>query len=69
LVGSQIVLSLALPVPMVALLWLTGRRDVMGAFVNRRSTQLLALAMAAVVLVLNAVLLAQTAGVAVPGLG
>ena len=68
LVGSQIVLSLALPVPMVALLWLTGRRDVMGPLVNGRTTQALAIAMAGLVLTLNAVLLAQTAGVPVPGL-
>jgi manganese transport protein len=69
LVMSQIVLSLALPVPMVALLWFTSRRAVMGAFVNSRLTQAGALAAAAVVLTLNFVLLAQTAGVPIPGLG
>lgn len=69
LVVSQIVLSLALPVPMVALVWLTGRRDVMGAFVNRRATQIAAIGCAAVVLGLNVVLLLQTAGVPIPGLG
>jgi manganese transport protein len=69
LVASQIVLSLALPVPMLALLWFTSRRDVMGAFVNSRLTQVGAIAAAAVVLTLNFVLLAQTAGVPIPGLG
>jgi manganese transport protein len=69
LVGSQIVLSLALPVPVVALLWFTGRRDVMGAFVSGRLVKAAGWTMAAVVLVLNAVLLTQTAGLAVPGLG
>ena len=44
LVLSQVVLSLALPVPMVALVWLTGRRDVMGTFVNARAVQIAALA-------------------------
>jgi manganese transport protein len=68
LVGSQIVLSLALPVPMLALLWLTGRRAVMGDFVNSKRVQAAAIAMAAVVLALNFLLLAQTAGVPIPGL-
>ncbi|MDE2201043.1 MAG: Nramp family divalent metal transporter, partial [Rhodospirillales bacterium] len=66
---SQVVLSLALPVPMLALLWFTGRRAVMGAFVNSRLTQAVAVAAALVVMALNAVLLAQLAGVAIPGLG
>jgi manganese transport protein len=69
LVGSQIVLSLALPVPMLALLWFTGRRAVMGEYVSSRPMQALAVAMAAVVLALNFVLLAQTVGIDVPGLG
>jgi manganese transport protein len=69
LVGSQIVLSLALPVPMVALLWFTGRRAVMGDYVASRPLRWLAGAMAAVVLALNVVLLAQTVGVPLPGLG
>ena len=69
LVGSQIVLSLALPVPVVALLWFTGRREVMGGFVSGPLVKAAGWAMAAVVLLLNAVLLAQTAGLAVPGLG
>ena len=36
LVVSQVVLSIALPVPMIALLMFTGRADIMGAFVNGR---------------------------------
>ena len=39
LVYSQVALSLALPVPMIALTVFTGRRDIMGAFVNSRLTQ------------------------------
>jgi manganese transport protein len=69
LIWSQVVLSLVLPVPMIALLMLSGRRDVMGDFANRRLTQLGAVVAAAVVLVLNAVLLLQTAGIPVPYLG
>ncbi len=69
LVMSQIVLSLALPVPMLALVWLTGRRDVMGSLVNRRTTQAAAIVCTVLVLGLNAILLAQTAGVPIPGLG
>ena len=68
LVLSQVVLSLALPVPMVALVLFTRRRDLMGAFANGRATQVAALAGAALVLGLNAVLLAQAFGVPIPGL-
>jgi manganese transport protein len=69
LVMSQVVLSLALPVPMIALVWLTSRTDVMGSHRNRAVTVGLAVAGAAAVLALNVVLLVQTFGVTVPGLG
>jgi manganese transport protein len=69
LVMSQVVLSLALPVPMIALVWLTSRTDVMGPHRNRAVTVGLAVAGAAAVLALNVVLLVQTFGVTVPGLG
>ncbi|WP_375454253.1 Nramp family divalent metal transporter [uncultured Methylobacterium sp.] len=68
LVLSQVVLSLALPVPMIALVLFTRRPDLMGAFANGRATQGAALAGAGIVLCLNAVLLAQAFGVPVPGL-
>jgi len=54
---------------MIALLLLTGRRDVMGDFVNGRVTQIIAISAAVLVLLLNALLLLQTAGMEVPGLG
>jgi manganese transport protein len=60
LVVSQVVLSLALPLPMIALLIFTGRRDIMGAFTNSRFTAVLAIAGTAIVLALNLVLIAQT---------
>jgi manganese transport protein len=69
LVMSQVVLSLVLPVPMIALLVLSGRREVMGAFANRRVTQVGAVIAAAIVLALNLVLLLQTLGVPVSFLG
>jgi manganese transport protein len=59
LVISQVVLSLVLPVPMVALLLLSRRPGVMGAFVAGRLTSFVALAAAGLTLVLNFVLLAQ----------
>ena len=68
LVLSQVVLSLALPVPMLALLWFTSRAKVMGEFVNGRTMTMAAFAGAIVVLALNTVLLLQTAGIAIPGL-
>jgi manganese transport protein len=69
LVMSQVVLSMALPVPMIALLVLSGRRDVMGDFANRPFVQVGAIAATVLVLALNAVLLAQTAGIALPLIG
>ena len=63
LVGSQVVLSLALPVPMIALLVLAGRRDIMGSFAVRGWTRLGAILAAALVLALNLILLLQTVGV------
>ncbi len=68
LVLSQVVLSLALPVPMLALLWFTTRKRFMGAFVNSRAMTVAAVAGTIVVLLLNTVLLLQTAGIAIPGL-
>ena len=68
LVLSQVVLSIALPLPMIALLIFTQRRDLMGAFVNSRLTGLAAILATVIVLALNAVLIAQTIGIEIPGL-
>jgi manganese transport protein len=68
LVISQVVLSIALPLPMIALLLFTGRAEIMGRFVNGRLTAAAATAGAAIVLLLNAVLILQTFGVPIPGL-
>jgi manganese transport protein len=66
LVWSQVVLSLILPVPMISLLVLSGRRDVMGDFASRRTTQIGTVLAAGVVLALNLILLLQIAGIPVP---
>jgi manganese transport protein len=68
LVISQVVLSIVLPVPMISLVMFTRRRDIMGAFANSRLTDALAILGTAIILALNAVLLAQTFGVEIPGL-
>jgi manganese transport protein len=68
LVISQVVLSIALPLPMVALLMFTRRADLMGPFANSRTTHLAALAGATIVLALNIVLLLQLFNVPIPGL-
>jgi manganese transport protein len=68
LVVSQVVLSHALPVPVVALIAFTRRSDIMGAFANGRLTNVAAAAATAIILALNAILLLQTFGVTIPGL-
>src|SRR6185437_6842949 len=62
LVASQIVRSLALPVPMIALVAFTSRRDVMGACVNARLTTAAATAATGLVLALNVVLMLNLPG-------
>src|SRR5229473_317058 len=68
LVISQVVLSIALPLPMIALLMFTRRPAIMGAFANGRATNAAALLGTAVVLALNAFLILQTFGISIPGL-
>jgi manganese transport protein len=68
LVISQVVLSIALPLPMIALIMFTRRRDIMGRFANSRLTNFVAIAGAVVVLSLNVLLILQTFGVTIPGL-
>ena len=67
LVISQVVLSIALPLPMIALLIFTRRADIMGSFANSRLTNFAALVGTALVLVLNSILILQTLGVTIPG--
>ena len=62
LLYSQVALSFALPVPMIALVIVTSRRDIMGKFVNSRTTTAAAIAATVVILALNVVLLLHTFG-------
>ena len=66
LVLNQVALSLILPVPMIVLLILTRRRDVMGSHANGRLTMAAVTAAAAIVLALNLLLVLQIAGVPLP---
>jgi manganese transport protein len=68
LVISQVVLSFALPIPMIALVMFTRRRDLMGEFVNGRVTNIAAIVGTVIILFLNLLLLMQTFGVPIPGL-
>jgi manganese transport protein len=68
LVISQVVLSIALPLPMISLVIFTGKKDIMGAFANRRLTQVVAIAGTVIVLTLNLLLILETLGMTVPGL-
>jgi manganese transport protein len=68
LVISQVVLSLALPLPMAALVWLTCREDVMGRYRNRKCVAVLATLAALAVLSFNVILVLQTFGVDIAGL-
>jgi manganese transport protein len=68
LVVSQVVLSIALPLPMIALIIFTGRRDIMGTFTNSRVTQIAAAVGATIVIALNLFLIAELIGVPIPGL-
>ena len=60
LVISQVVLSLALPLPMISLIIFTSRTDIMGAFANTALTRVAAMIATAAVLGLNVVLIVQT---------
>ncbi|SRR5579883_526582 len=66
LVVSQVVLSLALPAPMIALVMFTRRRAIMGAYANTRLTDAAAIVATVAITAMNAILLAQTFGMNVP---
>jgi manganese transport protein len=60
LVLSQVVLSFGIPFALVPLVWFCRDRELMGALVNRRSTSILASAIAVLIVALNTFLLEQT---------
>ncbi|MBV9567556.1 MAG: divalent metal cation transporter, partial [Hyphomicrobiales bacterium] len=59
LILSQVVLSFALPLPLLALMMFTNRRSLMGDFVNSRLTMLAGIMGTVVIVALNLVLLFQ----------
>jgi manganese transport protein len=61
LVISQVVLSFGIPFALVPLILLTRQADVMGPFANRHATTVAASAVAALIIALNVLLLAQQA--------
>jgi len=56
---SQVVLSLVLPLPMIALVVVSSRKSVMGDFVTGSRTASVAIAAAALIILLNVVLIRQ----------
>lgn len=60
LVLSQVALSFILPVPIIQLLVITNRHDIMGVFTNKRWVKVLGWLIAAVVIALNITLLVFT---------
>jgi manganese transport protein len=63
LVVSQVILSIALPLPMITLLVFTRRPDIMGKFADGPATRLAGVTGTIVVLALNVFLIAETFGV------
>jgi manganese transport protein len=61
LVLSQVVLSFGIPFALVPLIWLTGKRELMGTLVNSRPTMVAATVIASLIIGLNVVLLASLA--------
>jgi manganese transport protein len=66
LVISQVILSLVLPMPIIALIYFARRKDVMGVLVNRRITTISAGVTATLIVVLNLLLIYQTLGGQIP---
>ena len=66
LVLSQVLLSLVLPMPVIALIYFASKKSIMGVLVNRMWTTVLAIGTAIVVLVLNFVLIFQTVFGSIP---
>ncbi|MDP4171029.1 MAG: Nramp family divalent metal transporter [Bacillota bacterium] len=60
LVISQVVLSIVLPFPVIALIYFTGRKDIMGVLTNKRHVTVLSSIFAAIILGLNTWLIYQT---------
>lgn len=57
LVLSQVALSFILPFPMIQMIYIANRKDLMGTLVNRKSTKIVGAIIVSMVVVLNAVLI------------
>lgn len=66
LVISQVVLSLVLPMPVIALVYFTRRRDIMGVLVNKRIVTVLATISTVIIVALNLLLLYLSFGGSLP---
>ncbi|MDA4136088.1 MAG: Nramp family divalent metal transporter [Thaumarchaeota archaeon] len=54
---SQVFLSILIPLPMIPLIWYTSKRKIMGPFVNRHPTAIIALAVGGMIIALNIALI------------
>lgn len=54
---SQVFLSILIPLPMIPLIWYTSRKKIMGPYVNRHPTIVLAVAVGGAIVVLNIALI------------
>ncbi len=54
---SQVFLSILIPLPMIPLIWYTAKKNVMGPYVNRHSTTIVALIVGGVIVALNIALI------------
>jgi manganese transport protein len=66
LVISQVVLSIALPIPIIALIYFTKRKDIMGILVNKPIINILSILCATIILALNLLLIYQVFGGSLP---
>jgi len=57
LILSQVALSFILPVPIIQMLFIAGKKDLMGSFANKKWVQFLGIIIASIIIALNIVLL------------
>lgn len=60
LVISQVILSLVLPIPIITLIYLTRRKDVMGILINNAVTTVISVIFGSIIIVLNLWLIVNT---------
>ncbi len=63
LVYSQVVLSLMIPLPLIPLIYYTAKKDVMGTLANNKGTTAVAAVFAAIIILFDGYLIAQTFGI------